>query len=131
MVCPAGGDLWLTTIMHHRSPVSQPQAAVWALGSFGRGLARSWTLSTVGRLLAAGMQRPEQTVRQRRRAWEDDAARKRGATRPALRVETGCAPVLGGVVRGWQGTPLALARDVPTWGPRGRNARAGRGRARV
>src|SRR5439155_242616 len=35
MFCQAGFDQWLTTIMHHLSPLSKPQATVLALWSFG------------------------------------------------------------------------------------------------
>jgi hypothetical protein len=56
--------------MAHLSPVSQPQAPVLALWSFGMVLARSCALSAVSNLLAAGRQRNAQTVRQRRRAWD-------------------------------------------------------------
>jgi hypothetical protein len=118
MFCQAGFDRWLTTIMHHLSHLSKPQATVLALWSFGMVLARSCTLTTVSSLLAAGMQRPEQTVRQRLREWYYDAARKRGAKRQALRVETCFAPLLGWVVSWWQGTQLALARDATTLGQR-------------
>jgi hypothetical protein len=118
MCCQAAFDQWRTTILQHLSPVSKPQATVLALWSFGMVLARSCALSAVSRLLAAGMQRNEQTVRQRLREWYDDAKRTRGTTRQALRVET-CFPlVLGWVVRGWHGTPLALALDATTVGQR-------------
>ena len=118
MFCQAGCDQWRTTIMHHLSPLSTPQASVLAMWSFGMVLARSCALRAVSLLLAAGMQRKEQTVRQQLRAWSDDVPRQRGAKRPALRVETCCMPVLGWVVRGWQGTQLALALDATTWGQR-------------
>ena len=118
MFCQAAFDQWLTTIMQHLSPLSQPPAPVLALGSFGMVLARSCALSAVSSLLAEGMQRNEQTVRQRLREWYDDAPRKRGAKRQALRVEP-CFPLLlGWVVRWWQGTPLALALEATPWGQR-------------
>src|SRR2546429_1256477 len=78
MFCQAGFDQWLTTIMQHLSHVSKPQAIVLALWSFGMVLARSCALTAVRQLLAAGMQRQEQTVRQQRREWYDDAPRQRG-----------------------------------------------------
>ena len=118
MFCQAGFDQWLTTIMQHRSHLSKPQATVLALWSFGMGLARSCALTAVSLLLAAGMQRKEQTVRQQLREWYDDVPRKRGTKRHALRVETCFAPLLGWVVSWWQGTQLALAIDATTLGQR-------------
>jgi len=98
MFCQAGFDQWLTTIMQHLPRLSKPQATVLAWWSFGIGLARSCALSAVSSLLAEGMQRSEQTVRQRLREWYYDVAHKRGAKRQALRVETCFAPLLGWVV---------------------------------
>jgi hypothetical protein len=118
MFCQAAFDQWLTTIMQPLSPLSKPQATVLALWSFGMVLARSCALSAVSSRLAEGMQRNEQTVRQRRREWDDDAQRKRGTKRQALRVETCCPLVVGWVVRWWHGTHLALALEATTWGQR-------------
>src|ERR671925_366413 len=118
MFCQAAFDQWRTTIMQHLSPLSKPQATVLALWSFGMVLARSCALSAVSSLLAAGMQRNEQTVRQRLREWYYETKRKRGAKRQALRVET-CFPLLlGWVVSWWQGTQLALAIDATALGTR-------------
>ena len=100
MLCQAAFDQWLTTIMQHLSPLSKPQATVLALWSFGMVLARSCALSAVSNLLAEGMQRNEQTVRQRLREWYYDAQRKRGTKRQELRVET-CFPLLLGWVVSW------------------------------
>src|SRR6266851_8655846 len=118
MFCQAGFDQWLTTIMHHLSHLSKPQATVLALWSFGMVLARSCALTAVSALPAKGMQRNEQTVRQQLREWYYDTPRKRGAKRQALRVETCFAPLLGWVVSWWQGTQLALALDATTLGQR-------------
>ena len=89
MVCQAGCDPWRTTSRQQLPDLSQPQATVWARGSFGMGLARSCALTAVSHLLAKGLRRTEQTVRQQRRAWDDDTPRKRGAkhstSRPAVR----------------------------------------------
>jgi hypothetical protein len=118
MLCQAAFDQWQMTIMHHLSPLSKPQATVLALWSLGMVLARSCALSAVSHLLATGMQRKEQTVRQQLREWYYEAQRKRGAKRQALRVET-CFPLLlGWVVSWWQGTQLALAIDATAWGDR-------------
>ena len=118
MVCQAGFDQWLTTIMQHLSHLSKPQATVLALWSFGMVLARSCALTAVSHWLAKGSQRKEQTVRQQLREWYYDAPRKRGSQRTALRVEPCFAPLLGWVVSWWQGTQLALAIDATTLGQR-------------
>ena len=81
-------------------------------------LAGSCALSAVSNLLAEGVQRNEQTVRQRLREWYYDAPRKRGPKRQELRGET-CFPLLlGWVVSWWHGTQLALAIDATTLGQR-------------
>jgi hypothetical protein len=118
MFCQAGFDQWLTTMMQHLTPLSKPQATVLALWSFGMVLARSWALTAVSHMLAKGMKRQEQTVRQQLREWYDDTPRKRGAKRQAVPVESGFAPLLGWVVSWWQGTQLALAIDATTLGQR-------------
>jgi hypothetical protein len=104
--------------MPHLSHLSKPQAPVLALWSFGMVLARSWALTAVSHMLATGMKRKEQTGRQQLREWDYDTPRKRGPKRPALPVETCFAPRRGWVVRGWQGTPLALAIDATPLGHR-------------
>src|SRR2546427_1937108 len=114
----ASFDQWLGTIMHHLSHLSKPQATVLALWSFGMVLARSCALTAVSHMLATGMKRKEQTVRQQLREWYYDTPRKRGPKRQALPVETCFAPLLGWVVSWWQGTQLALAIDATTLGQR-------------
>src|SRR5437773_6255514 len=76
MFCQAGFDQWLRTIKTHLPQLSKPQATVLALWSFGMVLARSCALTAVSSLLAAGMHRNEQTVRQQLREWYYDAKRK-------------------------------------------------------
>src|SRR5881628_1533143 len=109
---------WTTIIQTHLPHLTKPQATVLALWSLGMVLARSCALSAVSHLLATGMRRKEQTVRQQLREWYDDVPRKRGTTRQALRVDTCFAPLLGWVVSWWQGTQLALAIDATTLGQR-------------
>jgi hypothetical protein len=81
MVCQAGFDQWLTTMMQYLSHLSKPQATVLALWSFGMVLARSCALTAVSHRLAKGMQRKEPTVRQPLREWYSAPARQRGAKR--------------------------------------------------
>jgi hypothetical protein len=118
MFCQAGFDQWLTTIMHHLSPLSKPQATVLALWSFGMVLARSCALTASSHWLATGTKRNEPTVRQPLREWDYDTQPQRGPKRQVLCVETCFAPLLGWVVSGWHGTQLALALDATTLGTR-------------
>jgi hypothetical protein len=104
--------------MPHLPHLSKPQATVLALWSFGMVLARSCALSAVSSLRAEGMQRNEQTGRQRLREWYYDAPRKRGTKRQVLRVETGFPLLLGWVVSWWHGTHLALALEATPLGQR-------------
>jgi hypothetical protein len=118
MFCQAGFDPWLRTIMQHLPQLSKPQATVLAWGSFGMVRARSCALTALSHLLAQGMHRKEQTVRQQWRAGYDEVPRKRGTRRQALPVAT-CVPgLLGWGVRGWHGTPLALALEATALGTR-------------
>ena len=118
MFCQAAFDPWRTTIMPHLSHLSKPQATVLALWSFGMVLARSCALSAVSQLLATGMRRHEQTVRQKLREWYYDVPRKRGKKRQALRIEPGFPVSLGWVVSWGHGPPLALALDATALGTR-------------
>ena len=78
MFCQASFDQWLTTIMRHLPHLSKPQALGLALWSFGMVLARSCALTAFSLLLAAGMHRKEQTVRQEPGEGSDDQAREQG-----------------------------------------------------
>ncbi len=118
MFCQASFDQGLTTIMQPLSPLSKPQATVLALGRFGMVLARSCALTAGSHLLAKGMTRQAQTVRQPRRAWDDDTPRTRGPKRQARHVEPCFAPRLGWGVSWGQGTPVARAIDATPLGPR-------------
>jgi hypothetical protein len=118
MFCQAGFDQWRTTIMPHRAPLSKPQATVLALWSFGLVLARSCALTAVSHVLAKGMKRQEQTVRQQLHEWDYEVPRKRGAKRQAVHIETCCPVLLGWVVRWWHGTQLARALEATALGTR-------------
>jgi hypothetical protein len=118
MLCQPGFDQRLTTIRTHLPQLSKPQAIVLALWSVGMVLVRSCAVSAVSAVLAKGLRRKDQTVRQQLREWCYDAKDKRGRQRQALRVET-CFPVLlAWVVSWWEGTQLALAIDATSLGTR-------------
>jgi hypothetical protein len=112
----ASVDQWRTTIMQHLPQLSKPQATVLALWSLGMVLARSCALTAVRAIVAAVEGRQENTRRQRLREWDDEAPAKQGTQRQALQVETCLAPLLGGIVRWWQGTQRAVALDATTLG---------------
>jgi hypothetical protein len=69
MFCQQGFDQWLATIRIHLPHVSKPQATVLALWSLGMVLARSCALSAVSAVLAKGLKRKDQSVRQQLREW--------------------------------------------------------------
>ena len=81
-------------------------------------LARSCALTAVSAFLATWLHRNEDAVRQPWRAFCYEAPAPRGTMCQAMGVETGCGPLLSGVVDQWEGTPLALALDAPPWGDR-------------
>jgi hypothetical protein len=118
MSCQHTLDAW-TTIIHTQFPrLSTPQATVLALWSLGMALARSCALTAVAVFLAAWLGRKEASVRQQLREFCYEADAKRGAQRHALVVEDCFVPLLGWVLRDWQGTQLALALDATTLGTR-------------
>ena len=106
-------------IIHTRLPsLTKPHATVLALWSLGRGLARSCALTAVSALLATGLHRQEETVRQQWRECCEAATAKRGPARQALVVATCFVPRLAWGVDQWEGTPWALALEATTLGPR-------------
>lgn len=104
--------------MPHLPPWRTPHATVLAWESLGRVVARSCAVPAVSALLAAGTAHPEHTRRRRVRAWDDEEAAHGGAPRPALAVAPCLAARWGGSVRGWQGTPRAVAWEATPWGDR-------------
>lgn len=111
-------EQWQFTIMQHLPHLSKPQAYGLALWSWGMVLARSCALTTVSSLLATIWRRKENTMRQRLREWYWDAPAKRGQKRQALEVERCFAPLLGWVIKDWQGSQIALALDASSLGMR-------------
>jgi hypothetical protein len=98
--------------------LSKPQAAVVAVWSLGKVLARSGALSAVSAVLAPGWERKPNTVRHQLREWCYEAKAKRGQPRQELAVETCFAPLLAWGWSWWEGTQLALAVDATPLGQR-------------
>ena len=101
-----------TRELHIRLPLSRPQAWVLALWSVGVALSGRCGQSVVSHLLAALLDRPPDTVRQRLREFTYEAAAKRGTKRRALAVEPCFAGLVGWVIALWEGKRLALALDA-------------------
>jgi hypothetical protein len=118
MSCRSAVYQWTDVVTTHLPQLSKPQATGLALWSVGMVLARSCALSAVATLLAVGVERKANTVRQQLREFCYEAQAKRGAKRQALEVESCFAPLLGWVLRWWEGQQLALATDATALGAR-------------
>jgi len=77
-------------------------------------LARSCALSAVREVLAQGLERKPNTVRQQLREGCYEAKAKRGGPRQELAVATCFAPLWGWVLSWWEGNQLALAVEATT-----------------
>ena len=103
---------WTQEVTAHPPHLSKPQAGVLALWSLGMVLARSCSLTAVTGVLAALLERRENTVRQQLREFCYEAEAKRGPARQAV-VATDCfASLLHWVLAGYSGPQLVLALDA-------------------
>ncbi|MGH9207870.1 MAG: transposase, partial [Acidimicrobiales bacterium] len=118
MSCQERVYQWTDVIRQQFPHLSKPQATVLALWSFGMVLARSCALSAVSLWLATSLGRNENSVRQQLREWCYEVEAKRGPKRQALEVSTCFAPLLGWVLRWWEGRQIALALDATSLGER-------------
>ena len=118
MSCQRAVYQWTEVVTTYMPHLSKPQAAVLALWSLGMVLARSCALSAVSEVLAVGLERKANTVRQQLREWCDEAKAKRGGPRQEFAVASSFAPLLGWVLSWWEGTQLAVAVDATTLGQR-------------
>lgn len=118
MSCQKAVYQWTEVITTHLPHLSKPQATVLALWSVGMVLARSCALSAVSELLAKGLERKANTVRQQLREFCYEAKAKRGGPRQEVQVETCFAPLLAWVLKWWEGNQLAVAVDATTLGQR-------------
>jgi hypothetical protein len=96
--------------------LSQPQATVLALWSYGMVLARSCGITLVCAALSLQTGSSEASLVQRLREWCYGAEDKRGAKRQELEVSTCFAPLIGWILRWWPADEprLALALDAST-----------------
>ena len=105
---------WISIVTTQMPHLSQPQATVLALWSFGMVLAKSCALTAVVLILAPLTKVKENTLRQRLREWCYNAKDKRGKKRTEISVES-CFPfLLRWILNDWQGKQLALALDATT-----------------
>jgi len=122
MSCQDGVYQWTEVVRQQVPQLSKPQATVLALWSLGMVLGRSCALSAVSLMLAVSLGRQPNTVRQQLREFCYEAAAKRGSKRggkrKALDVTSCFAPLLGWVLRWWEGTQVALALDASSLGDR-------------
>jgi hypothetical protein len=98
--------------------LSQPQARVLALWSYGIALTRSCGRLTVATFLALLLGRKVATIAQRFYAWCCEASQQAGTKRQALEVTTCFVPLLYWIVTLWTGTQLAFALDATAVGAR-------------
>ena len=115
-----GLQSWMKTVGDQMPQLSQSQARVLALWSFGMVMTQSCGLTTVSVFLAALLEQKDNTVRQRLREWYKDGADKKGYQRDEIVVRTCFAPLLNWVLSWWSSDEkrLALAMDASTLGER-------------
>lgn len=105
---------WITTVAENLPNLSQSQATVLAIFSFGMVLAKCCALSAVVIILAPLMKVTENTLRQRLREWYYDADNKRGDKRLEVNVSTCFPSLLRWLLSLWHSKQLALALDATT-----------------
>jgi hypothetical protein len=107
---------WQAEISTHLPHLSQPQAAVLALWSYGMVLSKSCGITTIVSLLAKVLACPKANLRQRLREWCYDAKDKAGGKRAELDLEACFAPLMGWIISRWADGEyrLALALDATT-----------------
>ena len=115
-----GLNQWIEEVSHHMSQMSQPQAMVLALWSFGMVVARSCGQSSVAHMMARLICQKENTVRQRLREWCWDQKDKAGKKRTEVAVETCFEPLLRWILQDWETRErrIALAMDATLLGDR-------------
>ncbi len=116
----AGLYQWVVTVATQLPHLSQPQATVLALWSFGIVMVGSCGCTTVAAFLATLLGQKENTLRQRLREWYWEAEAKQGPQRQSLAVQPCFAPLLQWILHWWEADEqrLALVLDATTLGQR-------------
>src|SRR5262249_45653631 len=109
---------WLDAVTTAFPNLSQPQATVLALWSFGMVVAKACGLSAVAWALAGLLGCPFFTIRQRLREFYQEATAKAGTQRRQLDVRACFAPLLRWILQAWSSRQLAVAIDATTLGTR-------------
>jgi hypothetical protein len=116
MSYPEALSQWKETVSRAFPRLSQPQATVLALWSYGMVLAKSCGITLVCATLAWQLGCRETSLVQRLREWCSGAKDKRGAQRQELDVSTCFAPLLRWLLSWWPADELrlVLALDAST-----------------
>lgn len=116
MSCQEALAQWEHEVSTPLPHLSQPQAAVLTLWSYGMGLAKSCGIRSVTVVLADLLGKSMGSLRQRLREWCYDAQDKKGTHREELDVTLCFAPLLGwvGSLLPATASQLALGMDATT-----------------
>ena len=109
-------EAWTEQVIDAFPTLSQPQATVLALYSFGMILAQRCGLNCVVAALGPFVAIGFHTLRSRLQEFYQPAAAKSGTRRQELDVTTCFAPLLAWVLNGWPSKRLALALDATSLG---------------
>lgn len=119
MTCSERLSQWSQTVSRAFPHLSRPQARLLAWWSLGMLVTECCGLTQISVLLALLLDDKEGNVRQRLREWLYDACDKQGTQRKQLEVQRCFGPLLGWIVRLWQGErELALGLDATVLGQR-------------
>ena len=103
---------WEQCVAENMPHLSHCQARILAWWSFGIAMMQNCGRTTVAAFLALLLEEKEVNIERRLFEWCVDAKDKAGDKRQTLPVSASFAPLLGWVVRLWQGQTLVLSIDA-------------------
>ena len=109
-----GLSQWTATVSTYLPCLSQPQATVLALWSYGMTFVHSCSRNAVALFLSFLLGQKENTIRQRLREWCYAQEDKKGTQRQEIEITTCFAPLLAWVLHLWASSSLALVLDATT-----------------